>query len=135
MIGGLCIVVSDKRRYRESYIYSDNHDLVSNGGKNVSPRNKTPKSKQRCSVISDASSNTTSGIASDKMTISFDDSDGEYLVLEGHGEDLGRPNHIIQIKDMTASCTELEAYCFVHLLKDSNLSPILQEKCYNSLPM
>ena len=31
----------------------------------------------RYSVVSDASSNTTSGIASDKMTVSFEDSDGK----------------------------------------------------------
>ncbi|KAK3600905.1 hypothetical protein CHS0354_013282 [Potamilus streckersoni] len=69
----------DKRRYRESYIYSDARDLVTNGGPfkaNRSPRSKTVVSgNQRFSVISDASSNTTSGIASDKMTVSFEESD------------------------------------------------------------
>ena len=69
---------SDKRRYRESYIYSDQRDLVTNGPyrSNISPRSKTAMGN-RYSVISDASSNTTSGIASDKMTVSFEDSDGK----------------------------------------------------------
>ncbi|KAJ8308356.1 hypothetical protein KUTeg_013230 [Tegillarca granosa] len=68
----------DKRRYRESYIYSDTRDLVANGGSfrgSLSPVNKLSTTNQRYSVISDASSNTTSGIASEKMTISFEDSD------------------------------------------------------------
>lgn len=66
----------DKRRYRESYIYSDPRDLVTNGPyrSNISPRSKTAMGN-RYSVISNASSNTTSGIASDKMTVSFEDSD------------------------------------------------------------
>ncbi|XP_061173033.1 protein expanded-like [Saccostrea echinata] len=66
----------DKRRYRESYIYSDTQDLVTNGGAfrgNLSPSSKGTTT--RFSVVSDASSNTTSGIASDKMTISFEESD------------------------------------------------------------
>ena len=44
---------------------------------NISPHSKTAM-VNRYSVISDASSNTTSGIASDKMTVSFEDSDGKY---------------------------------------------------------
>ena len=74
-----CIFV-DKRRYRESYIYSDPRDLVVNGAyhSNISPRSKTAMGN-RYSVVSDASSNTTSGIASDKMTVSFEDSDGKPL--------------------------------------------------------
>lgn len=66
----------DKRRYRESYIYSDTQDLVTNGGTfrgNLSP--STKGATTRFSVVSDASSNTTSGIASDKMTISFEEND------------------------------------------------------------
>ncbi|KAK7104751.1 uncharacterized protein [Littorina saxatilis] len=67
----------DKKRYRESYIYSDVRDLHKNGGpvqfrSNKSP-GKSPAGNQRYSVISDASSNTTSGIVSDKMAISFDE--------------------------------------------------------------
>lgn len=70
---------SDKRRYRESYIYSDTQDLVTNGGTfrgNLSP--STKGATTRFSVVSDASSNTTSGIASDKMTISFEENDGRF---------------------------------------------------------
>ncbi|XP_076442408.1 uncharacterized protein LOC143281214 [Babylonia areolata] len=67
----------DKKRYRESYIYSDARDLHTNGGLvqyrcSKSP-GKSPGGTQRFSVISDASSNTTSGIVSDKMAISFDE--------------------------------------------------------------
>ncbi|KAK7506980.1 hypothetical protein BaRGS_00001831 [Batillaria attramentaria] len=67
----------DKKRYRESYIYSDARDLVANGGPvqyraSRSP-GKSPAGTQRYSVISDVSSNTTSGIVSDKMAISFDE--------------------------------------------------------------
>ena len=72
-----CSYLADKRRYRESYIYSDTQDLVTNGGAfrgNLSP--STKGATTRFSVVSDASSNTTSGIASDKMTISFEESDG-----------------------------------------------------------
>lgn len=77
--------VSDKKRYRESYIYSDARDLVMNGGlvqyrANRSP-GKSPAGTQRCSVISDASSNTTSGIVSDKMAISFDEGEGAAYIL------------------------------------------------------
>lgn len=70
---------TDKRRYRESYIYSDTQDLVTNGGAfrgNLSP--STKGATTRFSVVSDASSNTTSGIASDKMTISFEENDGRF---------------------------------------------------------
>lgn len=67
----------DKKRYRESYIYSDARDLVTNGGPvqyraSRSP-GKSPAGTQRYSVISDVSSNTTSGIVSDKLAISFDE--------------------------------------------------------------
>lgn len=74
------VVSTDKKRYRESYIYSDVRDLHTNGGpvqyrSNKSP-GKSPAGTQRYSVISDASSNTTSGIVSDKMAISFDEGEG-----------------------------------------------------------
>lgn len=67
----------DKKRYRESYIYSDARDMVANAGPvqyraHRSP-GKSPAGTQRYSVISDVSSNTTSGIVSDKMAISFDE--------------------------------------------------------------
>ncbi|XP_069118982.1 protein expanded-like [Argopecten irradians] len=66
----------DKKRYNEAYIYSDTKDYMANGGSfrgSLSPASKS--SNPRYSVISDASSNTTSGIASDKMTISFEGED------------------------------------------------------------
>ncbi|XP_050404239.1 uncharacterized protein LOC126820377 [Patella vulgata] len=75
----------DKRRYRESYIYSDARDLVANGNwiqhrpVKLSPsKSGSSSGNQRYSVVSDVSSNTTSGIVSDKMTISFDDSDADH---------------------------------------------------------
>lgn len=43
---------------------------------NISPRSKTAMGN-RYSVVSDTSSNTTSGIASDKMTVSFEENDGK----------------------------------------------------------
>lgn len=70
--------VTDKR-YRESYIYSDARDLAASRG--VSPARSllTPKKTggtgQRYSVVSNTSSNTTSGIVSDKLHISFDESE------------------------------------------------------------
>ena len=73
--------ILDKRRYRESYIYSDTHDLVANGTSfrgNLSPSSKSAMT--RFSVVSDSSSNTTSGIASDKMTVSFEENDGIHCI-------------------------------------------------------
>ncbi|KAL8590064.1 hypothetical protein ACOMHN_034295 [Nucella lapillus] len=78
----------DKKRYRESYIYSDTRDLHANGGPVQYRSNKSPgKSSagtQRYSVISDVSSNTTSGIVSDKMAISFDEGEeaGREIVID-----------------------------------------------------
>ncbi|XP_046351374.1 uncharacterized protein LOC124131899 [Haliotis rufescens] len=77
----------DQRRYRESYIYSDPRDMVTNGGIVQYRASMSPKKSggnQRYSVISDASSATTSGIVSDKMTISFDDSDdhGKEIMID-----------------------------------------------------
>jgi len=69
---------TDKRRYRESYVHSEVRETTSTPGtyrNNKSPITKTAMGN-RYSVISDASSNTTSGIASDKMT-SFEENDGE----------------------------------------------------------
>lgn len=81
-VGFFFLNTTDKRRYRESYIYSDTQDLVTNGGAfrgNLSP--STKGATTRFSVVSDASSNTTSGIASDKMTISFEENDGRFYKL------------------------------------------------------
>ena len=85
----------DKRRFREvhreAYIYSDHRDLSRekdrSSVRSKHSQNSTPSSglpahsgggtlEQRVSVISNASSNTTSGIVSDKMH-SFDDSEGK----------------------------------------------------------
>ena len=69
---------SDQKRYRESYIYSDSRDrshLQHSPSKSVSAAGSS--CNQRYSLISDASSNTTSGIVSDRMAVSFDDGDGK----------------------------------------------------------
>ncbi|CAI9722094.1 domain-containing 6 [Octopus vulgaris] len=75
----------DKRRYRESYIYSDARDMVANGGLVWNTPSGTGRGTtgvvQRCSVVSDASSNTTSGIVSDKVPVSFDEN-------EDHGREI-----------------------------------------------
>ncbi|CAE1284780.1 unnamed protein product [Acanthosepion pharaonis] len=93
----------DKRRYRESYIYSDARDLVVNGG--LVPYCAAPSTSsgrsgtgvvQRCSVISDTSSNTTSGIVSDKVTVSFDENDdnAREIIIDSppRANVLGTPN-------------------------------------------
>ncbi|CAH1791696.1 unnamed protein product [Owenia fusiformis] len=76
----------DQRRYKESYIYSDPVDLewereqtsihgaLSVSLVNCSTIDRKTKADQRISIISNSSSNTTSGIVSDRMHISFDDS-------------------------------------------------------------
>lgn len=66
----------DKRRFRESYISSDSREMGGGSGQytNLSPRQK-PAMGNRYSLVSDASSNTTSGIASDKMTVSFEENE------------------------------------------------------------
>jgi len=73
---------TDKRRYRESYVSGDPRESSSTPGTyrvNKSPRaTKTPIGN-RFSVVSDASSNTTSGIASDKMTVSFEENEGGWF--------------------------------------------------------
>ncbi|WAR18754.1 FRMD1-like protein [Mya arenaria] len=69
----------DKRRYRESYVSSDPRESNSTPGTyrvNKSPRSTKMVMGNRYSVVSDASSNTTSGIASDKMTVSFEENEG-----------------------------------------------------------
>ncbi|CAL1526866.1 unnamed protein product [Lymnaea stagnalis] len=66
----------DQKRYRESYIYSDPRDrshFQHSPSKSLSAAGSS--SNQRFSLISDASSNTTSGIVSDRMAVSFDDGD------------------------------------------------------------
>lgn len=68
----------DKRRYRESYVHGELRESSSTPStfhNNKSPLPKTAMGN-RYSVISDASSNTTSGIASDKMTVSFEENEG-----------------------------------------------------------
>uniref|UniRef100_A0A2C9KW49 FERM domain-containing protein n=1 Tax=Biomphalaria glabrata TaxID=6526 RepID=A0A2C9KW49_BIOGL len=64
----------DQKRYRESYIYSDSRDR-SHFQHSPSKSLSAAGSNQRFSLISDASSTTTSGIVSDRMAISFDDGD------------------------------------------------------------
>ncbi|XP_053395461.1 protein expanded-like [Mercenaria mercenaria] len=74
----------DKRRYRESYIHGEPRDVVSTPGSfrtNISPRSKTAMGN-RYSVVSDTSSNTTSGIASDKMTVSFEENDDREIIID-----------------------------------------------------
>ncbi|GFN94468.1 Ferm domain containing 6 [Plakobranchus ocellatus] len=66
----------DQKRYRASYTYSDSRDrglLQHSPSKSVSAAGSS--CNQRYSLISDASSNTTSGIVSDRMAVSFDDGD------------------------------------------------------------
>lgn len=78
--------ISDKKRYRELYIYSDPKDLKAHGGSfrgSLSPSTKSVLNV-RYSVVSNASSNTTSGIASDKMTISFED-EGTGHLMKSYG--------------------------------------------------
>ena len=81
----------DKRQFKESYIYSDVNDLArehetSRGKKGLTSFHKsnglTPSTSgvtldQRVSLYSNTSSNTTSGIVSDKMH-SFDESEGKF---------------------------------------------------------
>lgn len=84
----------DKRRYRELYIYSDHKDLVAHGGSfrgSVSPSCKSVLNT-RYSLVSDASSNTTSGIASDKMTISFEDDDHSREIMIDCPPSFGTPS-------------------------------------------
>ncbi|XP_005093424.1 uncharacterized protein LOC101863416 [Aplysia californica] len=66
----------DQKRYRESYVYSEGREkcnLQHSPSKSMSVTGSS--TNQRFSVISDASSNTTSGIVSDRMAVSFDDGD------------------------------------------------------------
>ncbi len=68
------------KRYHEKYIYSDINDLEQSRRLRKSSSFKSPPSLDpRISYISNTSSNTTSGIVSDKMHCSFDESEGEYL--------------------------------------------------------
>lgn len=82
-----------KKIYRESYIYSDNFDLAweqEHGSLSMSykdfgtlPKTTTGHKDQRISVISNASSNTTSGIVSDRVQSldgSEDDLDLEVMI-------------------------------------------------------
>lgn len=76
--------VDKMQLYKESYVHGgDPKDIISRTGSyraNISPRSKTAMGN-RYSVVSDASSNTTSGIASDKMTVSFEENDGESILF------------------------------------------------------
>ncbi|KAL4237397.1 FERM domain-containing protein 6 [Mactra antiquata] len=72
--------------YKESYVHGDSKDTVSRTGSgsyraNISPRSKSAMGN-RYSVVSDASSNTTSGIASDKMTVSFEENDDREIIID-----------------------------------------------------
>ncbi|KAH9492923.1 FERM domain-containing protein 6 [Bulinus truncatus] len=64
----------DQKRYRESYVYSDSRDRT-HFQHSPSKSLSAAGSNQRFSLISEASSATTSGIVSDRMAISFDDED------------------------------------------------------------
>ncbi len=77
-----------RKKFRESYIYSETFELpVIGRNKKGSDFNNSPPSvcdetgAQRVSVISNASSNTTSGIVSDKVQ-SLEDSDREDIDIE-----------------------------------------------------
>ena len=83
----------DRKRYKESYIYSDSRDLAleHQTSKALQLSFRIPKSIKspatrsvldpRFSVISSSSSNTTSGIVSDRPHFSFDESEGECSVV------------------------------------------------------
>ncbi|XP_063426445.1 uncharacterized protein LOC134710159 [Mytilus trossulus] len=84
----------DKKRYRELYIYSDPKDLKAHGGSfrgSLSPSTKSVLNV-RYSVVSNASSNTTSGIASDKMTISFEDEEHNREIMIDSPPMFGNPS-------------------------------------------
>lgn len=69
----------DQKRYRESYISNDPRErshFQHSPSLSVSA-SASSNNNQRLSVVSDASSNTTSGIVSDRMAASFDDGDGK----------------------------------------------------------
>ena len=79
---------AEDRRYKESYIYTEDPDIswegeASSAGRRSrrSPSTGAPSTgsflKQRISMISSSSSNTTSGIVSDRMHASLDESEGE----------------------------------------------------------
>ena len=73
----------DQRRYREKLVTSDPDERTSLHSRLSLPPHRLQSGggtlEQRVSVISNASSNTTSGIVSDRMHISFDESEGIYL--------------------------------------------------------
>ncbi|KAL8610960.1 hypothetical protein ACOMHN_042576 [Nucella lapillus] len=78
----------NKKRYKESYIYSDASDLHANGGPVHHRSGRSPGKSaigtQRYSAVSDASSNTTSGIVSDRMALSFDEGEetGKEIIID-----------------------------------------------------
>uniref|UniRef100_A0A0B7AQ35 FERM domain-containing protein n=1 Tax=Arion vulgaris TaxID=1028688 RepID=A0A0B7AQ35_9EUPU len=62
----------DQKRYRESYVSSDPRDRSHfHHSPSTSTNASVSSNNQRLSVVSDASSNTTSGIVSDRMTVSL----------------------------------------------------------------
>lgn len=73
--------VADQKRYRESYISSDPRDRSHfHHSPSTSTNASVSSNNQRLSLVSDTSSNTTSGIVSDRMGVSFDDTDGKCLL-------------------------------------------------------
>ena len=81
------ILSVDRRRYRDSYIYSSNKygEMGAFSDTLGSLRGYLAKTSadQRVSVISNTSSNTTSGIVSDRM-LSMDGSEGEAYPSHTH---------------------------------------------------
>ena len=75
----MTLFVADQRRYRDSYIYGDRFGEIPGLSDNLRGLRgylgKAP-TDQRVSVISNTSSNTTSGIVSDRV-LSLDGSEGE----------------------------------------------------------
>ncbi|CAG5129827.1 unnamed protein product [Candidula unifasciata] len=66
----------DQKRYRESYVSSDPRDRNQfHHSPSTSTNASVNSNNQRLSLVSDTSSNTTSGIVSDRMAVSFDDGD------------------------------------------------------------
>ncbi|KAH3847905.1 protein expanded-like [Dreissena polymorpha] len=115
----------DKRRYRESYVSSDPRDTVGTPGSyrmNKSPLAVKMGLGNRYSVVSDASSNTTSGIASDKMTVSFEENDdaSKEIIIDGPPMLLNTPS-----QTRSSLVSTLPGYK-PSPLSGSNRSPVLE---------
>jgi len=70
----------EKKRYRECFLYSRGMTCEFPGISNLNICGSGYKQEQRVSVISNASSNTTSGIVSDRVH-SLDGSEGTFFLL------------------------------------------------------